>query len=228
MRTPQSTGSEPVRAVLLDLDGTMVDTAPDLAEALARTLAAFDAPPLPLATVRGLIGHGVAQLVRQALEVAGLAAEIDGTRALADFQRHYAETNGRYGRVFPNVVAGLDALKQRGYRLACVTNKPRALAGPLLRETGIAAYLDALVAGDTIASMKPAPEPLWHACRLLDAPPQRAVMVGDSAVDAEAARAAGVPVFIVDYGYAGPQGASALSCDALIDSLAVLPAMLPA
>jgi phosphoglycolate phosphatase len=107
-----------------------------------------------------------------------------------------------------------------------VTNKPQALAAALLATTGLASYLDVLVAGDTLASMKPSPEPLWHACRLLDINPEHCALVGDSPVDVAAARAAGLPVFIVSYGYAGQGGADALRGDALIDSFEALPAIL--
>ncbi|WP_434115487.1 phosphoglycolate phosphatase [Paraburkholderia caffeinilytica] len=214
------------RAVLVDLDGTMIDTAPDIVEAVSRMLDEFGTAPLPFATVSGFIGKGVPNLVRRSLEAAGLDRQIDAEHALTVFHRHYAQTNGRLGRVFPHVGAGLGELQRLGYRLACVTNKPKALAAPLLLMTGLASYLDVLVAGDSIARMKPDPDPLWHACRLLDVEPENSVLVGDSPVDVMAARAAGLPVFIVSYGYAGPDGASALGCDGLIDSLAAMPAIL--
>ena len=221
------TGGWP-RAVLVDLDGTMIDTAPDIVEAVSRMLDEFSTAPLPFATVSGFIGKGVPNLVRRSLEAAGVDRRVDAGQALTVFQRHYTQTNGRLGRVFPHVSTGLGELRRLGYRLACVTNKPKALAAPLLLMTGLSGYLDVLVAGDSIAGMKPDPEPLWHACRLLDVAPENSVLVGDSPIDVIAARAAGLPVFIVSYGYAGADGAAALGCDALIDSLAVVPAMLTA
>ncbi|MFM0639410.1 phosphoglycolate phosphatase [Paraburkholderia metrosideri] len=214
------------KAVLVDLDGTMIDTAPDIVEAVSRMLDEFGTAPLPFATVSGFIGKGVPNLVRRSLEAAGLDPQVDAEHALTVFHRHYAQTNGRLGRVFPHVAAGLGELQRRGYRLACVTNKPKALAAPLLLMTGLASYLDVLVAGDSIARMKPDPAPLWHACRLLDVEPENSVLVGDSPVDVTAARAAGLPVFIVSYGYAGPDGSAALGCDGRIDSLAAMPAIL--
>jgi phosphoglycolate phosphatase len=214
------------KAVLVDLDGTMVDTAPDIVAAVGHMLDEFGTAPLPFATVSGFIGKGVPNLVRRSLEAAGLERRVGGDHALAVFHRHYAQTNGRVGGVFPHVAVGLGELQRLGYRLACVTNKPQALAAQLLLMTGLARYLDVLVAGDSIAQMKPDPEPLWHACRLLDVQPEHSVLVGDSPVDVTAARAAGLPVFIVRYGYAGPQGSSALQCDGLIDSLAAMPAIL--
>jgi phosphoglycolate phosphatase len=213
-------------AVLIDLDGTMVDTAPDIVAAANSMLKDFDAMPLPFDTVSGFIGNGVANLVRRSLETAGLGQRVDIARALPVFEQHYAHTNGRLGRVFPGVAAGLRALRQKGYRSACVTNKPEALAAALLNRTGLANYLDVLVAGDTLTRMKPSPEPLWHACHLLDVEPGHGAMVGDSPVDVAAARAAGLPVFIVSYGYAGAGGADSLDCDALIDSFEALPTIL--
>ena len=213
-------------AVLVDLDGTMVDTAPDIAEAVTRMLREFGTAPLPFATVSGFIGKGVPNLVRRSLEAAGLDRRVDADHALNVFHRHYERTNGRLGQVFPHVAAGLGELQRLGYRLACVTNKPKELAARLLLTTGLARYLDVLVGGDSIARMKPDPEPLWHACRLLDVVPENSVLVGDSPVDAIAARAAGLPVFIVTYGYAGPDGPASLECDGLIDSLAAMPAIL--
>jgi phosphoglycolate phosphatase len=213
-------------AVLIDLDGTMVDTAPDIAAAVGRMLEELGAAPLPLDTVSGFIGNGVANLVRRSLEAANMRERCDIEGAQRLFERHYTDTNGQIGQVFPGVTAGLRELRASGYRCACVTNKPQALAAALLTRTGLAGYLDVLVAGDTLASMKPSPEPYWHACRLLDSEPAHCVVVGDSPVDVAAARAAGLPVFIVSYGYAGQGGAHALRCDALIDSFEALPAML--
>ncbi|MFS8977188.1 phosphoglycolate phosphatase [Cupriavidus necator] len=221
-----ATVSMPCRAVLIDLDGTLVDSAPDIVEAANRMLDELGSPPLPFDTVAGFIGRGVPNLVRRVLETAQLVPRADAASAEALFHRHYADTNGRLGSVFPGVEAGLDALRRHGYRLACVTNKPRALAAPLLALTGLAAYLEVLVAGDSIAQMKPDPEPLRHACRLLDVDPAHGVLVGDSPVDVAAARAAGMAVFLVRYGYAGPGGPAALGADALVDSMEALPALL--
>jgi len=213
-------------AVLIDLDGTMVHTAPDIVEAASRMLADFGHAPLPFEMVSGFIGKGVPNLVRRTLAAAALNEQVDQETALMVFHRHYEETNGRYGYVYPHVAAGLRELRRLGYRLACVTNRPEALAAPLLRMTGLWSYLEVLVAGDSIDSMKPAPQPLWHACRLLGVDPQCSVLLGDSPVDVCAASAAGMPAFIVSYGYGGPDGAAALQCAASIDSFAQLPDLL--
>lgn len=215
-----------IKAVLIDLDGTLVDTAPDIVASVNSMLADFGSTPLPFKTVVGFIGKGVPNLVQRSLEAAGIDGAVSRERGEAVFHRRYADINGRLGQLFPGVEAGLAALRRHGYRLGCVTNKPEALATALLAMTGLAEYLDVLVGGDSIAAMKPDPEPLWHACRLLGVGAEESVLVGDSPVDVAAARAAGIPVFVVRYGYAGPRGAEALGADALIDSFEALPALL--
>ncbi|SDR47541.1 phosphoglycolate phosphatase [Paraburkholderia fungorum] len=214
------------RGLLIDLDGTMVDTAPDIAAAANRMLEELDAAPLPLDRVTGFIGNGVTNLVRRTLSASGLSGRCEIGVALPVFERHYANTNGQFGEVFPGVMNGLQQLRRLGYRSACVTNKPQALAAALLTRKGLADYLDVLVAGDTLASMKPSPEPLWHACRLLDIDVAHCTLIGDSPVDVAAARAAGMPVCVVAYGYAGAGGAQALCADALIQTFERLPALL--
>lgn len=213
------------RAVLIDLDGTLVDTAPDIFEAVRRLLRDIDASPLSFDAVRGFIGNGVPTLIRRVLRASG-ATHVDEARALAVFQRHYRETNGHYGPVFPGVREGLAALRQAGYRLGCVTNKFQAATTALLDIHALAPWFDVVVAGDTLERMKPDPEPLLHACHALHASVERCVLVGDSHVDVAAARAARMPVYIVRYGYPGADGLEALQCDAFIDSLEELPAML--
>jgi phosphoglycolate phosphatase len=208
-------------AVLIDLDGTLVDTAPDIVEAVNRMLHDVGAPPLPFDTVRGFIGNGVPTLVRRVLR-AGASDYLDEELALALFQHHYRDTNGRYGQVFPGVREGLAALRRAGYRLGCVTNKFEAATAALLEIHGLASFFEVVVAGDTLDQMKPDPAPLLHACLGLGASHERCVLVGDSHVDVAAARAAGMPVFIVRYGYPGVDGHEALQCDAFINSLAEL------
>lgn len=219
------------RAVLIDLDGTLVDTAPDIAEAVNRMLLERGAPPLPFDTVRAFIGNGVPTLIRRVLRASGAADAADAAganeqAALALFLRHYRDTNGRYGQVFPGVRDGLEALRQAGYRLGCVTNKPAAPTAAVLDIHALTPFFDVVVAGDTLSQMKPSPEPLLHACRALQASASDCVLVGDSAVDIAAARAARMPVYIVRYGYPGAEGHDAMQCDGLIDSLGELPAII--
>jgi phosphoglycolate phosphatase len=213
-------------AVLIDLDGTLVDTAPDIVAATNRMLQQLHAAPLPFNTVTGFIGNGVAHLVRRVLQVSELGSAVQEQHAQRLFYENYRDTNGRFGQVFPGVRSGLTSLQQAGYQLGCVTNKPLAFTEALLQLTGLAAYFEVVVAGDSIAQMKPDPAPLLHACRQMQADPALCVLVGDSAVDVAAARAAHMPVYIVRYGYPGAGGYDGMQCDALIESFTELPALL--
>jgi phosphoglycolate phosphatase len=214
------------RAVLVDLDGTLVDSAPDLAAAANRMLAQLGAPPLPTATVRGFIGKGVANLVRRVLASADGLAHVGEASALAMFERHYTECNGRHSALYPGVLEGLSMLEWLGHPLACVTNKPRYYTTALLDAMGLSAYFGAVVCGDAATALKPDPAPLLSACRELDALPALGVMVGDSEADATAASRAGMPVYLVRYGYQDAAGLAALRCDGLIDAMTELPALL--
>jgi phosphoglycolate phosphatase len=216
------------RTVLIDLDGTLVDSAPDIVEAAARMVRDLGVEPLPFKTVSGFIGNGVPMLVRRVLAASGLAPSVPEERAQALFHRHYEDTNGRFGHVFAGVPEGLAALRQARYRLGCVTNKPQAATAVLLRMTGLAPWFEVVVAGDSIAQMKPHPEPLLHACRTLGTDPALCVLVGDSGVDVAAALAARMPVYIVRYGYPGPDGHAGMHGALFIDSLAEMPALLAA
>jgi phosphoglycolate phosphatase len=214
------------RAVLVDLDGTLVDSAPDLAVAANHMLAQLGAAPLPLATVRSYIGRGVANLVRQALAASGALTHVDEAHALALFERHYTECNGRHSALYPGVLEGLSTLEWLGYPLACVTNKPRPYTMALLDAMGLSAYFGAVVCGDAGTQLKPDPAPLLRACHRLGIQPALAVMVGDSEADATAANRAGMPVYLVRYGYHGAAGLAALHCDGLIDAITEMPALL--
>jgi phosphoglycolate phosphatase len=214
------------RALLIDLDGTLVDSAPDLAAAANRMLAGLDAPPLPADTVRSFIGNGIPALVRRVLAATPGLQGTDEGLALAAFHRHYSDCNGRHGAPYPGVLEGLGTLRMLGHPLACVTNKPRGHTLPLLEMTGLSAYFGAVVCGDSAPAMKPDPAPLLAACRSLGVQAEQCLMVGDSEVDVAAARAAGMPVCIVRYGYHGRVGLAGLRCDAYIDSFNELPGLL--
>lgn len=187
-------GASGVRAALFDLDGTLVDSAPSITRALNLALGTA----LGVETVRALIGDGAAVLVERALRVAGLPAE---PAALPRFLRVYAEEGSRGTAALPGAEALLRALRAEGWALGLVTNKPTHHTMQILDDFGWTGLFGVIVAGDTLPQRKPAPEPLWAALRALGAAPHAAVMVGDSANDARAARAAGVPVVLVRGGY---------------------------
>jgi phosphoglycolate phosphatase len=151
---------------------------------------------------------------------------VDEAHALALFERHYTECNGLHSAVYPGVLEGLSTLEWLGYPLACVTNKPRPYTMALLDAMGLSAYFGAVVCGDAGMLLKPDPAPLLRACHRLGVQPALAVMVGDSEADAAAANQAGMPVYLVRYGYHGAAGLAALRCDGLIDSITEMPALL--
>lgn len=212
-----------VRAVLFDLDGTLIDTLPDLHAAVCAMLAGIGRPAVPPETTRAYIGKGLRVLIRRLL--AGSLDAPDGEEtpqhalALAAFREHYARENGRHARPYPGVVEGLRALKARGLPLGVVTNKPDVFIRPLLESSDLIGFFDVLVGGDTLPRIKPDPMPVVWACGRLGALPQAALFVGDSLNDALAARAAGCPVFLLPYGYNEGKDIRSIDCDAIIDAV---------
>jgi phosphoglycolate phosphatase len=141
------------------------------------------------------------------------------TQAMEAFHRHYLLINGRHSEVYADVVAGLQSMKANGLRLACVTNKPLALAKPLLALKGLDGYFEVLFGGDSFEKKKPHPMPLLKTCEHLGLPPAQVVAIGDSSNDAEAARAAGCPVLTVPYGYNHGVGIHLTDSDGIVDTL---------
>jgi phosphoglycolate phosphatase len=204
--------------VLFDLDGTLVDTIDDLADAANAMLAELGRPPRPRDEIHSFVGKGIANLVARCLDRAAAGDEAVLAGALASFRRHYGALNGRRSRVYPGVVETLEALRARQLRLACVTNKPADFTLPLLERMQLAHHFAAVVSGDTLPVKKPDPAMLIHACTLLAVPGTRALMIGDSANDALAARAAGVPVLLVTWGYSEGMAVDTIECDGLLSS----------
>ena len=213
------TPGRPVRAVLFDLDGTLLDSLPDLSEACHRMMVELGRAPHSIDTIRTFVGKGMLNLVRRCLAEHGTASDAEMAEAVAAFQRHYAEVNGLATTLYEGVVPALAALQAQGVAMACVTNKPAAFTGPLLERMGIARYFGATVSGDTLPEKKPHPAPLIHACELLGVTVAESLMIGDSANDAEAARAAGMPVLLVTYGYSEGMPVDSIECDGLLSSL---------
>ena len=211
----------PVAAIAFDLDGTLVDTLPDLHEAANRMLADLGRPSVAESAVRAYVGDGVDRLVKRLL-----TGDSDGEPDAARFDRagnafrsHYAKVLSRASRPFPGVVEGLQEMRRRGLRLACITNKPAGFTHPLLRDIGLTPYLDLVLSGDSLPRKKPDPLPLLHCAQIFGVPASRLLMIGDSPNDTRAARAAGCPVFCVPYGYRGTLGVHELDCDAIVPAL---------
>lgn len=193
----------PVRAAIVDLDGTMVDTLGDFHATLNRMLPEFGLPEVSREQVEVRIGKGSEYLVAQTLRIHLGDADADAlyARALDAYQRHYAVVNGNHSDVFPGVAEGLHRLREAGLTLACITNKPTVYARELLRQKGLLDFFVAVNGGDAFARKKPDPMPLVETCRQIGIAPADTMMVGDSQNDAAAARGAGCAVVLATYGY---------------------------
>jgi len=211
----------PVRAVALDLDGTLLHTAPDLADAANRMLNAMGRPVLPEALVMTYVGNGAARLVKRLL-TGDMDAEPDAAlfeQAQNLFFEHYAEVLTRRSAPYPGAMDGVRQLHQAGYKLACITNKPERFTLPLLQAMGMLPYFSLVLSGDSLPRKKPDPLPLLHMAEMFGLSPAQMVMIGDSSADVGAARAAGCAAIAVSYGYNRGQPADMLGADAVIDSL---------
>ncbi len=208
-----------IRAVLIDLDGTLLDTVPDLADAANAMLAELGRLTLPVDAIRDFVGKGIPNLVGRCLGYPGESDAPDARDALAVFKRHYATVNGRRTRIYPGVVAGLQAMRRSGLKTACVTNKAAAFTQQLLAATGLADLLDMTVSGDTLPEKKPHPLPFLHICAAFGIAPAEALVIGDSRNDVAGARAAGCRVFCVPYGYSEGEDVRDLGADAIVGTL---------
>lgn len=207
-----------LRAAIVDLDGTMVDTVGDFEAALGATLAELGFPAVPRAFIQRTVGKGSEHLISRTLAEVGAPAQLYSS-AWELYQRHYLHFNGRHSEVFGGVPEGLAGLRSLGWPLACLTNKPGAFARPLLEAKGLRPFFAHVFGGDAFARKKPDPLPLLEACRALGTPPHETLMVGDSSNDAAAARAAGCPVVLLSHGYNHGEPVEAAGADAVLDRL---------
>ncbi|MDM0013898.1 phosphoglycolate phosphatase [Variovorax sp. J22P168] len=218
-----------LEAAIVDLDGTMVDTLGDFVVALNLMLDDLRLPRVDAAVVGGMVGKGSEHLIDSVLRhVHGGAGDPAALYAQAwqRYQHHYLAINGRHSAVYDGVAEGLAALRARGLRLACLTNKPTAFARPLLAAKGLDGYFEFVFGGDAFERKKPDPLPLCKTCEALRTMPSRTLMIGDSSNDARAARAAGCPVLLVSYGYNHGEPVRGVDADAFVDSLAELAGLL--
>lgn len=212
---------EGVRAAVIDLDGTLLDTAPDFHAAINAMRAEFGLAPLDVRTIVSFVGKGSDNLVRRVL-----AQDFDDNavtrhfeQAMDAYQRHYLAINGLHSRLYPAVVEGLRALKDKGLRLACVTNKPMAFCVPLLEKMGLRAHFEVVYGGDSFATRKPDPEPILAVCRDFGMTPAEVIVIGDSVNDAMAARAAGCRVLLLPYGYNHGESVHDADCDGIVENI---------
>lgn len=210
-----------IRAVIIDLDGTMLHTAPDFLVAINRMRDELSLAPLDITTITHFVGKGTENLIHRVLSMDFNPVEIEAhfARALESYQRHYLAINGDYSELYPDVFAGLQAFKTQGLRLACVTNKPLAFTLPLLEKKGLKPFFELIYGGDSFAHKKPHPFPMLQVCRDFDLAPSQVLAIGDSSNDAEAARAANCPVLIVPYGYNHGEAVQTIESDGIVETL---------
>lgn len=214
-----------VSAVVLDLDGTLLHSAPQLAEAANRMLREIDYAPVSQELLASYIGNGIGWLVKRAL-TGEMHATPDAAlfeHAMPIFQKHYSELL-LDSKLYDGAIVGLEAMRAAGFRLGCITNKSARFTGPLLEGTGLSKYFDVVVSGDTLPEKKPHPLPVQYVAKFFGVPVEKLLMIGDSLNDTLAARAAGCPVFCVPYGYNRGEPVESLDQDAVI---ANIPAALP-
>lgn len=222
--------SKSARVVLFDLDGTLVDSASDIAGAADRALVSCGFSPRGIEAIRGYIGNGAERLIHRCL-----TGEMDGQANAEDFARTYAAWQVSYQEglttrtvVYPGVIATLETLRAAGFRLGVVTNKPARFTEPLLAALDLARWFEVTLSGDSLPVKKPDPLPLRTAIERLDGDPAQAAMVGDSLADLRAAKAAGVRALCVSYGYSPNVDLREHAPDAFVDRMdALLPLLLP-
>lgn len=207
--------------ILIDLDGTLVDSVPDLAYCVDEMMRQLGRKPHGEQCVRDWVGNGVERLVQRAL-----VGALDGEPAAAEFQRAYpiflrlyADNTSKRSVLYPGIREGIEMLRHAGYKLGCVTNKAAQFTEPLLKNLGMYDKFSIVVSGDTLARKKPDPAPLLHAAAFFGCQPGNALMVGDSVSDVKAARAAGFQIVCMSYGYNHGVDIRQADPDAVIDSL---------
>ena len=210
--------------VLLDIDGTLVDSVPDMAYCIDTMLVQLDMPPRGEAAIRGWVGNGLERLVKRALVNAqqGEPDESVYARAMPIFKSLYAKNTSVRSQLYSGVRQGLNYLRGRGYRMGCVTNKAAEFTHPLLNSLDLAKYFETTVCGGDTAKLKPDPQPLLLAAETMRIDPQQSLMIGDSSNDVEAARAAGFQIICTSYGYNHGEDIRRYRPDAVIDSMVEL------
>ena len=221
LHAPPPAAARRLVAAVIDLDGTMVDTAEDFTAALNGMLGELGARPIERDEVVGYVGKGPEHLIRSVLaaRLSSDEAQARFPEALDLYQAQYARINGRYTRLYPEVEPGLAALAQAGVKLACVTNKPHRFAVALLEQYGLARYFSVVLGGDSVARKKPDPQPMLAACDAMGVAPRQAVAIGDSENDALAGRAAGMATLTVPYGYNHGKAIQTINSDGIVATL---------
>jgi len=214
--------------ILIDVDGTLVDSVPDLAWCVDTMMTELGHAPHGEALVRDWVGNGVERLVRRALigKLSGEPEDADFERAYPLFLELYADNTSKRSCLYPGVREGLDQLKSMNFRLGCVTNKAAQFTEPLLKDLGLYDDFSIVISGDTLTRKKPDPAPLLHAAEFFGCDPANALMIGDSVSDVAAARAAGFKIICMSYGYNHGVDIREAAPDAVVDSFVEVPPLL--
>ena len=210
-----------IRAAIIDLDGTMLDTAPDFLVAINAMRAELQLAPVDITVITRFVGKGTENLVRSIIGLDFTPEQVNERyeQALDAYMRHYSAVNGRHSTLYPGVAEGLREMQAQGLRLACVTNKPIAFALPLLEAAGLLPAFEVVYGGDSLPRKKPDPMPLLQVCADFSLAPHKVVAIGDSSNDAQAARAAGCRVLNVPYGYNHGQSIHDVDSDGIVETL---------
>jgi phosphoglycolate phosphatase len=218
------------KMILIDVDGTLVDSVPDLAYCVDVMMVRLGRAPYGETAVRDWVGNGVERLVRRALvgQLEGEPTDADFDRAYPIFLDLYAENTSKRSVLYPGVREGLDWLRAAGYALGCVTNKAAQFTEPLLKDLGVRDFFDIVISGDTLPKKKPDPLPLLHAAEYFGVAPADSLMIGDSVSDVSAARAAGFGIVCMSYGYNHGEDIRLANPDAVIDSMVELQGLVAA
>lgn len=216
------------KLIMIDLDGTLVDSVPDLAFCVDSMMEQLGRAPWGETRVRDWVGNGVERLVRRALigQLDGEPEEADFERAYPLFVELYDHHNGERSRLYPGVEEGLDHMQSAGYIIGCITNKAAQFTLPLLKALQIHDRFAIIISGDTLPRKKPDPMPLLHAAEHFGTPVEACLMLGDSVSDVKAARAAGFQIICVSYGYNHGNDIRDAEPDAVIDSFVELQGIL--
>lgn len=215
---------------MIDVDGTLVDSVPDLSWCLDETLKQVGLPPRGEAAARKWVGNGVIRIVER-----GIANDLNAPHdpaifetAMPIFRKLYAENTSKRSKLYPGVREGIDYLKTTGIKLGCITNKDEQFTHPILKDLGLWDDFEIVISGDTLEKKKPDPLPLLHGAKELGANPEKSLMLGDSTSDVKAARAAGFAIICMSYGYNHGDDIRDSNPDEVIDSMAELQSMIKA
>ncbi len=212
------------KMVLIDLDGTLVDSVPDLAWCVDETMKALNLPVRGEDKVRNWVGNGVPRLIQRALidQLDGEPSDALYAEAAPIFMALYADNASKRSQLYPSVVEGLQWLKDQGIRVGCVTNKDEQFTLKILKDLGLFDFFEIVISGDTLPLKKPDPAPLLHGAQFFGIEPENAMMIGDSISDVKASRAAGFSIVCMSYGYNHGVDIATANPDVIIDTFAEL------